>query len=174
MQLPELTSTACTPVHPRSGLHHTRPIAALLVRAAPRNSRLNATSALQEAEQAARLRAAAGGAPRAATTAAPYQLRDFETKLRPGALALLARLQAKFRLYIYTMGDEVYACAMASLLDPGGDLFRNRILNRADSNWAVHQKGLHKLGVPESMAVVVDDTVGAPLLSSVFCGGRRA
>ena len=59
------------------------------------------------------------------------------------------------------MGDELYACAMASLLDSGGHLFRNRVINRADSNWEQHQKGLDKLGVVPTMAAVVDDTLGA-------------
>lgn len=104
-----------------------------------------------------------------------YELKDFQTKLRPGVFDLLQKLQHMFRLYIYTMGDEAYACAMANLIDPSGSLFRNRILNRSDANWAHHQKGLDKLGVPPSMAVVVDDTVGMSLplwihfVSNVHC-----
>jgi TFIIF-interacting CTD phosphatase-like protein len=92
-----------------------------------------------------------------------YELKDFQTKLRPGIFDLLQKMQHIFRLYVYTMGDEAYACAMANLIDPSGSLFRNRILNREDANWVHHQKGLDKLGVPPSMAVVVDDTVGVSL-----------
>ena len=95
-----------------------------------------------------------------------HSLRDFATKLRPGVFDFLQRLSAKFRLYIYTMGDEQYACLMASLLDPHGHLFRNRVINRADSNWSQHQKGLEKLGLGPTMALVVDDTPGAHHASS--------
>jgi TFIIF-interacting CTD phosphatase-like protein len=91
-------------------------------------------------------------------------LPDFHTKIRPGVSHFLKALAPLYRLYIYTMGDEVYACAMASLLDAEGNLFRNRVINRADANWAQQQKGLDKLGVVPSMAAVVDDTVGTSLL----------
>lgn len=95
-----------------------------------------------------------------ATAAMLHDLPDFQTKLRPGLEAFLKALAPLYRLFIYTMGDELYACAMASILDPGGHLFRNRVINRADSNWAQHQKGLDKLGVVPAMAAVVDDTLG--------------
>jgi NLI interacting factor-like phosphatase len=97
-------------------------------------------------------------------TALLHELEAFETKLRPGVFDFLNALKDCFQLYIYTMGDEVYACSMASLLDPKGNLFRNRIINRADSDWAQHQKGLAKLGLDPSMTIVVDDTPGAPLI----------
>jgi TFIIF-interacting CTD phosphatase-like protein len=93
-----------------------------------------------------------------------HRLQDFHTKIRPGVSRFLRDLAPLYRLYIYTMGDEVYACAMASLLDTEGRLFRNRVINRADSNWAQQQKGLEKLGVAPTMAAVVDDTVGVLLL----------
>ena len=94
-----------------------------------------------------------------------HQLPDFETKIRPGAFELLNALKDRYRLFIYTMGDEIYACAMANLLDPdkGSGLFRNRIIDRSDSDWTQHQKGLHKLGVDPTLAAVVDDTPGERL-----------
>ena len=50
------------------------------------------------------------------------------TKLRPGAVRLLAAAAARFELYIYTMGNREYAYQMASLLDPSGKLLQARRL----------------------------------------------
>jgi hypothetical protein len=98
-----------------------------------------------------------------------FDLPDFFTKLRPGARELLAALKEKYKLYIYTMGDERYACAMANLLDTEGHLFRNRIINRSDANLCAGQKGLEKVDTVPEMTAIVDDTVGArPLPPSTF------
>jgi RNA polymerase II C-terminal domain phosphatase-like 3/4 len=83
------------------------------------------------------------------------------TKLRPGVFDFLNALKDRFMLFIYTMGDASYARNMASLLDPSGSgLFLNRIIDRGDSDWEGHQKGLDKVCAAD-MTAIVDDTVGA-------------
>lgn len=107
------------------------------------------------------------------------------TKLRPGVFAFLQALSERFTMFIYTMGDASYAHNMANLLDPDrAGWFLNRIIDRGDSDWAAHQKGLSKVSAAD-MTAIIDDTVGA-LLRAIMtrtqiqhamllarCGGSR-
>ena len=95
-----------------------------------------------------------------------YDNGDSFTKLRPGAFEMLAALQQCCELRIFTMGDSRYACAMASLLDASGALFRNRIVARDDAN-PRGLKGLEKAGAMPPLTAIIDDTVGA--LSGLSC-----
>lgn len=97
---------------------------------------------------------------------------DSYTKLRPGALEMLAALRQCCELRIFTMGDSRYACAMASLLDSSGALFRNRIVARDDANQAHGLKGLEKTGAMPPLTVVIDDTAGALPPPGLGCCSR--
>jgi TFIIF-interacting CTD phosphatase-like protein len=89
------------------------------------------------------------------------------TKLRPGVFNFLNTLKEHFMLFIYTMGDASYARNMANLLDPtGSGLFLNRIIDRGDSDWEAHQKGLSKVCAAD-MTAIIDDTVGTTLQSTM-------
>lgn len=51
------------------------------------------------------------------------------TKLRPGVRSFLEQAHQDFELHVYTMGDKLYARAMAQILDPDGRLFSGRIIS---------------------------------------------
>lgn len=55
------------------------------------------------------------------------------TKLRPFVLEFLRAAQKIAELHIYTHGDQDYANAMASLLDPSGKLFHGRVVSQVSS-----------------------------------------
>lgn len=90
-----------------------------------------------------------------------YDNGDSYTKLRPGAFEMLEALRTRCELRIFTMGNPQYACAMASLLDSTGALFRNRIVARDDADPEWRCKGLLKAGGMPEITAVIDDTVGA-------------
>lgn len=94
-----------------------------------------------------------------------YDNGDSYTKLRPGAFEMLEALRNCCELRIFTMGNPQYACAMASLLDKSGALFRNRIVARDDADPAWRFKGLQKVGAMPTLTAIIDDTVGALLPS---------
>ena len=79
------------------------------------------------------------------------------TKLRPFAHEFLHAAAKLCQLYIYTMGDNLYAAEMASLLDPTGVLFAGRIIsNQESTNSRVKDLDI-VLGGSESV-LIVDDT----------------
>lgn len=79
------------------------------------------------------------------------------TKLRPHIFKFLEKARHLFQLYIYTMGDKAYAAQMASILDPGGQLFRNRVVASSDST-SRHCKDLDIVLGTETAVLIMDDT----------------
>lgn len=81
----------------------------------------------------------------------------YYVKLRPHTRRFLSELSQLFELHIYTMGTRSYANAIAEIIDPNGDIFKERILSR-DENGSVTLKSLKRLfPCDQSMVVVVDD-----------------
>ncbi|GAQ89081.1 RNA polymerase II c-terminal domain phosphatase-like [Klebsormidium nitens] len=64
-----------------------------------------------------------------------YQLPPLSmwTKLRPFVREFLEEAAGLFEMYVYTMGEKLYAQAMARLLDPSGRLFGERVISQQDS-----------------------------------------
>ena len=81
------------------------------------------------------------------------------TKLRPFALEFLARASKQFELYVYTMGERLYALEMASVLDPSGALFPGRVISAGDSTKRT-AKDLDVIMGQDSHVMIVDDTAG--------------
>lgn len=81
------------------------------------------------------------------------------TKLRPFAHKFLEEASKLYEMYVYTMGERVYALAMASLLDPTGQLFGDRIISQTDSTKRL-TKDLDVVLGAESAVVILDDTEG--------------
>lgn len=79
------------------------------------------------------------------------------TKLRPSVKEFLVASSKLFELYIYTMGSRDYAMQMASILDPSGAYFRNRIIGQEDST-VTNTKSLDIVLGSESKALILDDT----------------
>ncbi|XP_010672808.2 RNA polymerase II C-terminal domain phosphatase-like 4 [Beta vulgaris subsp. vulgaris] len=79
------------------------------------------------------------------------------TKLRPFVNRFLQEANTMFELCIYTMGNRTYALEMAKLLDPENEYFKSRIISKDDYPER-NKKGLDVLKIPESLAVVLDDT----------------
>lgn len=90
------------------------------------------------------------------------------TKLRPGVRDFLGACAQHFELHVSTMGKQLYAEAMARLLDPTGELFGGRVFGRGDDAGhdpgdpealAALSKGLdaHLPGM-EAAVLIVDDT----------------
>lgn len=72
-------------------------------------------------------------------------------------------------MYVYTMGERIYALAMARLLDPTGQLFGDRIISQTDSTKR-HTKDLDVVLGAESAVVILDDTEGvSTCLHSFLC-----
>eukprot|EP00249_Psilotum_nudum_P013762 c24495_g1_i1 orf=821-2596(-) len=81
------------------------------------------------------------------------------TKLRPFAHKFLEEASKIFEMYVYTMGERVYALAMAQLLDPKGRFFGNRVISQGDStNRSI--KDLDIMLGADSAVVILDDTEG--------------
>eukprot|EP00854_Cymbomonas_tetramitiformis_P013414 gene13414-15850_t len=66
-------------------------------------------------------------------------------------------MQPVYLWYIYTMGDKAYAAQMASILDPSGQLFRNRVVASSDST-SRHCKDLDIVLGTETAVLIMDDT----------------
>eukprot|EP00191_Tetraselmis_sp_GSL018_P007175 CAMPEP_0177602830 /NCGR_PEP_ID=MMETSP0419_2-20121207/15129_1 /TAXON_ID=582737 /ORGANISM="Tetraselmis sp., Strain GSL018" /LENGTH=508 /DNA_ID=CAMNT_0019096443 /DNA_START=145 /DNA_END=1669 /DNA_ORIENTATION=+ len=81
------------------------------------------------------------------------------TKLRPFVKEFLAAVSPMFELYIYTMGNRDYAYQMASVLDPGGKFFNQRIISQNESTERL-SKSLDIVLCSESKVLIVDDTDG--------------
>lgn len=81
------------------------------------------------------------------------------TKLRPFAHKFLEEASKLYEMYVYTMGERVYALNMASLLDPTGQLFGDRIISQTDSTKRL-TKDLDVVLGAESAVVILDDTEG--------------
>lgn len=78
-------------------------------------------------------------------------------KLRPGTREFLKKLTSLYELHIYTMGTRNYANAVAAIIDPKGEIFRERILSR-DESGSFTQKSIQRLfPCDQSMVVVIDD-----------------
>ncbi|KAI3744320.1 hypothetical protein L1987_57399 [Smallanthus sonchifolius] len=60
-------------------------------------------------------------------------------------------------MYIYTMGERVYALEMANLLDPQKIYFDSRVIAQGDCTQR-HQKGLDVVLGQESAVLILDDT----------------
>ena len=81
----------------------------------------------------------------------------YHVKLRPGLLQFLRELSKWFELHIYTMGTRHYAKAVAKIIDPKGEIFKERILSR-DESGSFTKKTIQRLfPCDDSMVIVVDD-----------------
>lgn len=81
------------------------------------------------------------------------------TKLRPFVHKFLAEASKMFEMYLYTMGERIYAQAMAQLLDPMGRFFGSRVISQSDSTRRT-AKDLDIILGAESTVVILDDTEG--------------
>ncbi|KAI7738808.1 hypothetical protein M8C21_006255 [Ambrosia artemisiifolia] len=79
------------------------------------------------------------------------------TKLRPFVHTFLKEASKLFEMYIYTMGERVYALEMAKLLDPQKIYFDSRVIAQGDCTQR-HQKGLDVVLGQESAVLILDDT----------------
>lgn len=78
-------------------------------------------------------------------------------KLRPGLQEFLDNVSRLYELHIYTMGTRSYAKHIASIIDPQGKIFGNRILSRSE-NGSLTMKNLQRLfPVDTKMVVIIDD-----------------
>ncbi|KAI8977575.1 hypothetical protein BDF20DRAFT_836359 [Mycotypha africana] len=80
----------------------------------------------------------------------------YTIKLRPGLSEFLKEISQYYEMHIYTMGTRAYAEAVAKVIDPTGELFRDRILSR-DENGSVMKKRLERLFPSDHTKVVVLD-----------------
>jgi len=80
------------------------------------------------------------------------------TKIRPGVPDMLECLSAKFQLSVYTMGERLYAKKIASLLDPTGRLFSDRVVSRHEGT-STDYKSLDVLLCDPKHTIILDDTV---------------
>lgn len=81
----------------------------------------------------------------------------YYVKLRPGLEDFLARVSKKYELHIYTMATRNYASAIASIIDPTGEYFGDRILSRDESGSLTHKNLKRLFPVDQSMVVIIDD-----------------
>ncbi|KAF9430213.1 hypothetical protein BGZ76_000929, partial [Entomortierella beljakovae] len=59
--------------------------------------------------------------------------KPYYIKLRPHLTTFLEKVSALYELHIYTMGTRNYAAKVASVIDPDGKLFSQRILSRDEN-----------------------------------------
>ncbi|KAJ3050024.1 Carboxy-terminal domain (CTD) phosphatase [Rhizophlyctis rosea] len=78
-------------------------------------------------------------------------------KLRPGTKEFLQNMRALYDMHVYTMGTRNYAEHVAEVLDPGKDIFKEKILSRDESGSFVHKSIERLFPKDQSMAVIVDD-----------------
>ncbi|EME27327.1 RNA polymerase II subunit A C-terminal domain phosphatase [Galdieria sulphuraria] len=80
-------------------------------------------------------------------------------KLRPNVRRFLEKIHQRYELHIYTMGSRSYADAIATLLDPSGNLFQRRIVSRDDFvEGMMNRKSLRRIfPCDDSMVIIVDD-----------------
>ena len=84
-------------------------------------------------------------------------------KLRPYLMEFLESISQKYQLSIYTAGTRSYAEDVVKLIDPGGTLFRKRIVSRSDAIDSLGSAGLEKsltrlfVGESSDLAVILDD-----------------
>ncbi|KAF8730182.1 hypothetical protein HU200_017154 [Digitaria exilis] len=78
------------------------------------------------------------------------------TKLRPFAQGFLEKASAMFEMHVYTLGDQAYARAVVSLLDPYAVYFGERIVSKAEST-EPFVKSLDVIPGAEVVAVVILD-----------------
>lgn len=81
----------------------------------------------------------------------------YYVKLRPGLKEFLAEVSKLYELHIYTMATRNYALAIASLIDPHGEYFGDRILSRDESGLLTHKNLKRLFPVDQSMVVIIDD-----------------
>lgn len=81
----------------------------------------------------------------------------YYVKLRPGLKEFLAEVSKLYELHIYTMATRNYALAIASIIDPDGKYFGDRILSRDESGLLTHKNLRRLFPVDQSMVVIIDD-----------------
>ncbi|KAF3993536.1 hypothetical protein FT663_00206 [Candidozyma haemuli var. vulneris] len=81
----------------------------------------------------------------------------YYVKLRPGLKEFLANVAERYELHIYTMATRNYALAIASIIDPKGIYFGDRILSRDESGSLTHKNLKRLFPVDQSMVVIIDD-----------------
>ena len=80
-------------------------------------------------------------------------------KLRPFWKQFLDMMMLIYEMHIYTMGSRAYAEQIASIIDPSGEYFADRIVTR-DENELLNQKCLKRIfPVNDNLAVIIDDRV---------------
>lgn len=103
------------------------------------------------------------------TSVTLHKLLDLQmwTKLRPYVHRFLEEASKFFEMYVYTMGERMYALAMARLLDPSGRFFGERVISQGDSTLRT-AKNLDVVLGAESAVVILDDTEGVSKPRSLF------
>lgn len=81
----------------------------------------------------------------------------YYVKLRPGLKEFLANVAKQYELHIYTMATRNYALAIASIIDPKGIYFGDRILSRDESGSLTHKNLKRLFPVDQLMVVIIDD-----------------
>uniref|UniRef100_A0A182N813 RNA polymerase II subunit A C-terminal domain phosphatase n=1 Tax=Anopheles dirus TaxID=7168 RepID=A0A182N813_9DIPT len=83
----------------------------------------------------------------------------YHTRLRPGALAFLAKMHPYYELHICTFGARNYAHMIAQFLDKDGNFFSHRILSRDECFNATSKTDNLKALFPcgDSMVCIIDD-----------------
>ncbi|XP_010487640.1 PREDICTED: RNA polymerase II C-terminal domain phosphatase-like 4 [Camelina sativa] len=79
----------------------------------------------------------------------------FLTKLRPFVHEFLKEANKMFTMYVYTMGNRVYAKSVLKAIDPKRIYFGDRVITRDESPYA---KTLDLVLAEERGVVIVDDT----------------
>lgn len=70
---------------------------------------------------------------------------------------VLANVAERYELHIYTMATRNYALAIASIIDPKGIYFGDRILSRDESGSLTHKNLKRLFPVDQLMVVIIDD-----------------
>lgn len=102
-----------------------------------------------------------GSAPESCKGSGLHNLQNLQmwTKLRPYVHDFLKEASQLFELHLYTMGERIYAQAMAYILDPMGRLFGSRVISQSDSTCRT-AKDLDVMLGAESAVIILDDTEG--------------
>jgi RNA polymerase II subunit A C-terminal domain phosphatase len=80
----------------------------------------------------------------------------YYVKTRPGLRDFLKALSEKYEMHIYTMGTRQYALAVAKIVDPNGEFFKDRVISR-DENMMTWKNLQRLFPSGTEMVVIIDD-----------------
>ncbi|KAI3880780.1 hypothetical protein MKX03_034681, partial [Papaver bracteatum] len=87
-----------------------------------------------------------------------YNHRGRYTRLRPYVRDFLEQVYDKFELYVYTMGERLYAEEVVRLIDPKSVYFENKVISKDDSTNRNRKNLDVVLGANATNTVIIDDT----------------